>query len=60
MDVNLAVRYGNDLMLNPIPTFRERQFNKLYRQDPVGIATGSRERVHNICYTILNHTNLFN
>jgi beta-glucosidase len=58
MDLNLAIRNGNELMLNPIPTFNERYFKKLYKADPVGITTGVRERTHNITYTLLNHTSL--
>jgi len=57
MDTNLAVRNGNELMLNPLPTSRERGMKDLYKKDPVGIATGLRERTHNIAYTLLNHTN---
>ena len=56
MDSNLAVRNGNELMLNPLPTLRERQIRALYKKDPVGIVTGLRERTHNIAYTILNDT----
>ncbi|WBW94957.1 glycoside hydrolase family 3 protein [Oceanirhabdus sp. W0125-5] len=58
MDLNLAMRYGNDLMLSVAPTFLERDFDKLYKEDPSGFLTGVRERVHNICYALLNYTNL--
>lgn len=58
MDVNEAVRYGNDLMLDVAPTMNTRYFKKLYKKDPVGIANGLRDRVHNICYSLLQ-TNLF-
>ncbi len=53
MDLNKAVRSGNDLMLAVVPTFNERYFDKLYKQDPVGITAGARECVHNICYSVL-------
>lgn len=58
MYLNLAIRNENELMLNPIPTFNERYFKRLYKADPVGVTTGVRERTRNICYTLLNHTNL--
>ena len=58
MDLNLAVRNGNDLMLSVIPTPNERYFGKLYKEDPVGITIATRERVHNICYSILEYTDL--
>lgn len=58
MDLNLAVRSGNDLMLSPVPTFNERYFDKLYKDDPVGITQGVRECTHNICYAIVEYTNL--
>ena len=58
MDLNLAIRNGNDLMLNPFPTWQERHFDELYQEDPVGITIAMRERVHNICYSILEYTNL--
>jgi beta-glucosidase len=58
MDLNLAVRNGNDLMLSIIPTPNERYFDQLYKEDPVGITQAIRARTHNICYSILNFTNL--
>ena len=58
IDLNLAIRYGSELMLSPIPTFNERYFKKLYKEDPVGITIGLRERTHLISYNLLNHTNL--
>jgi len=58
MDLNLALRYGNDLMLNVVPTSHERYFDKLYEEDPVGITQATRERTHNICYAILTYTDL--
>jgi beta-glucosidase len=58
MDLNLAIRNGNDLMLAILPTNNERYFDELYEEDPVGITRGIRERTHNICYSILTYTDL--
>ncbi|MDR1184872.1 MAG: glycoside hydrolase family 3 C-terminal domain-containing protein [Coriobacteriales bacterium] len=58
MDPNLAVRYGNDIMLAPLPTKAKNNMEKIYREDPVGIADGLRARTHNICYSIVNYTDL--
>ncbi len=58
MDQNLAVRCGNELMLAPFPT--NKPFDKAYKADPVGISTAVRDRVHTICYAIVNDTYLFN
>lgn len=59
MDLNLAIHYGNDLMLSPLPTGNERYLKKLYRKNPVGVLEGLRKRVHNITYTLVNNTNLY-
>lgn len=56
MDLNLALRYGNELMLAVAPTFTERYFDELYKADPVGITAGAKERTKTICYTFLNYT----
>ncbi len=53
MDLNLAIRYGNELMLNVSPSGNKKYFQALYQEDPIGITLGLRERVHNITYTIL-------
>jgi len=58
MDLNLAIRNGNDLMLAILATPQERYFDELYAEDPVGVTQGARERVHNICYSILEYTDL--
>lgn len=58
MDLNLALRSGNDLMLAPFPTGQERYFDEIYKEDPVGLTIAVRERVHNICYSILEYTEL--
>lgn len=59
MDLNFAVRYGNELMLDPFPNGNRKYFDRLYKDDPVGIGNGLRDRVHTICYTFVNKTNLF-
>ena len=58
MDLNLAVRNGNELMLAPMASGQERRFDEVYAEDPVGVLQGARERVHNIAYSILNFTDL--
>ena len=58
MDLNLALRNGNELMLAPISSAQERYFDELYAEDPIGITIAARERVHNICYSILEYTDL--
>jgi len=58
MDLNLAIRSGNDLMLAILPTSNERYFDELYHEDPVGITEAIRECTHNICFSILENTNL--
>ena len=57
MDLNLALRYGNELMLAVVPTFTERYFDELYKEDPVAVTNSVRERTRTICYTLLNFTN---
>lgn len=60
MDVNWAIRNGNDMMLNMMITRTDvNRMNNLYRQDPIGTVNGLRNSVHNITYTMVNHTNLF-
>ncbi len=55
MDVNLAIRSGNELMLAPLGNDM-RYLKKLYRQDPVGVTIALRDCTHNICYALLNYT----
>lgn len=57
MDPELALRNGNDLMLNPAPSLQEKTIKALYKEDPVGVTKSLKERVHNIAYSILNYTN---
>ncbi|MBI9011594.1 MAG: glycoside hydrolase family 3 C-terminal domain-containing protein [Clostridiales bacterium] len=57
MDVNLAVRNGNELMLAMIKQGNIKKLDELYQEDPVGITVGARARTHNICYALLEYTN---
>ncbi len=59
MDVELAARYGNDLMLDMGITGATRSIDKAYRADPAGITAALRNRAHNICYALVNNTYLF-
>ncbi len=59
MDANLALHYGNDLMLAVMPTNNRRYLDELYAKDPVGVTKGLRERMHNFCYALVNDTDLF-
>lgn len=57
MDPNLSLRNGNDLLLtNLTPTKTEKEIHDLYKDDPVGVAQGLRDRIHTLIYNILNHT----
>lgn len=56
MDVNLGIHYGNDLMLDPIPS--RVNMKKYYKVDPVGVTEGLRYSTKNICYSLLNYTKL--
>ena len=59
MDNRLAVRNGNDLMLDVLsPSRNIAQLKKAYEEDPVGIGQGLRDRVHTICFALLQ-TKLF-
>jgi len=58
MDLNLAIRYGNDLTLTPLPNLSESYLKKLYKEDPVGVTKALRERVRNICYSVLEYTSI--
>jgi len=56
MDLNLAIRYGNNLMLSPLLTGNERYLKTLYDSDSVGVLEGLRERVNIITFTFVNNT----
>lgn len=54
MDPTLAVRHGNDLMLDMLtPTGNIKKLKKAYQDDPVGIANGLRDRVHTTLFVLL-------
>lgn len=58
MDPRLAVRYGNELMLAPLPNLTVKSMKQAYKEDPVAIGEGLRDRVHTIAYALLS-TDLF-
>lgn len=60
MDVNKAIRSGNDLMLAALQTRAYvNSLPKAYKEDPVGVVKGLRQSTHNITYALVNYTNLF-
>lgn len=56
MNPNIALRNGNELLLSPFPSGVEKEVMGYYKEDPVGVALGLRDRIHTICYNILNRT----
>lgn len=56
MDINLAIRNGNDIMLDVFKHKNMKYFDELLKEDPVGIVTGLQERIHHIMYSIINNT----
>ncbi len=58
MNAGLACRNGNDLMLEMGLANSAKVVEEAYKEDPVGITIGLRDCAHNVCYSILNYTNL--
>jgi beta-glucosidase len=58
MDANLALHYGNDLMLAVMPTNNRRYLNELYAEDPAGVTKGLQVCLHNFCFALVNGTDL--
>ncbi len=58
MNASLACRSGNDLMLEMGLANSAKVVEEAYKADPVGILLGLRDCAHNICYSILNYTNV--
>lgn len=58
MNAELAAKNGNDLMLEMGLQNSVGVLKKAYRRDPVGVAYGLRRCAHNICFAIVNMTNL--
>ena len=58
MNASLACRSGNDLMLEMGLANSARVVEEAYKADPVGITRGLRDCAHNLCYSILNYTNV--
>lgn len=59
MNAERAVKYGNDLMLEMGLQQSVKKLNKAYKADPIGTAYGLRNSVHNICFALVNGTNLY-
>lgn len=58
MDAGLACRSGNDLMLEMGIANSAKVVEEAYAADPAGILLGLRECAHNLCYAILNYTDV--
>ena len=58
MDAGLACRNGNDLMLDMGLGDCANSVEKAYKADSAGVLRGLRECAHNICYSILNYTDV--
>lgn len=58
MDAALACVSGNDLMLEMGLANSANVVEEAYKTDPVGITMGLRNCAHNLCYSILNYTNV--
>ncbi len=56
MDAALACTSGNDLMLEMGLANSANVVDEAYKTDPVGITLGLRQCAHNICYAIVNYT----
>ena len=60
MGAEHAVKNGNDLMFDLGLRQSDRVLRKAYKADPIGTAWALRDSAHNICYALVNSTNLFN
>ena len=56
MDAGLACRNGNDLMLDMGLAGGAKAVETAYKADPAGVLLGLRACAHNLCYSILNYT----
>ena len=59
MNAELAVKNGNDLMLEMGLQSSQAKLRSAYGNDPLGVAWGLRNSVHNICYALVNGTNQY-
>lgn len=59
MDAGLAVKNGNDLMLEMGLLASEKTLKEAYKKDPIGIGYGLRNAMHNVCYALVNGTNMY-
>ncbi len=58
MDAGLACRNGNDLMLDMGLANSAKAVESAYKKDPSGVLHGLRQCAHNLCYSILNYTDV--
>ena len=58
MNAGLACRNGNDLMLEMGLANSAKVVEKAYKADPAGVLLGLRDCAHNLCYSILNYTDV--
>lgn len=60
MDAELAVKNGNDLMLELGARQSDQMLRRAYKNDPIGTAWALRNSAHDICYALVNSTELCN
>ena len=58
MNAGLAAKNGNCRMLEMGIRKSMKVIKAKYKTDPAGITAGLRNSVHNICYAIVNYTDL--
>ena len=58
MNAGLACRSGNDLMLEMGLANSAKVVEQAYEKDPAGVLLGLRECAKNLCYAILNYTDV--
>ena len=58
INAELSVKNGCSLMLDAGEHSSQVTLRRAYAKDPVGTAWSLRDAVHDICYTLVNYTNL--
>ena len=58
MNAEVAAKNGNDLMLEMGLQNSVGVLEKAYKNDPAGVVYGLKNSAHDICYAIVNYTNL--
>ena len=58
MNAGLSCRSGNDLMLEMGLANSVKVVEAAYESDPAGVLLGLRQCAHNLCYSILNYTDV--